>query len=142
MSDLAKATFSFIDFQIKSFSYKKGSTDQLSINLDPKGEFNSKLSQFIMTLEFTALEVLPGDKISKNVVAKANLEGVFKFENVSTLADIPSYFYKNGIAIIFPYLRAFLSNMTMQANIETLILPLYNLSNLEKILIKETIESK
>ncbi|MBK7039827.1 MAG: protein-export chaperone SecB [Bacteroidetes bacterium] len=55
------------------------------------------------------------------------------------LVEIPTFFYKNCIAIIFPYLRAFLSTLTLQANVKPLILPLMNLSGLEKPLIENTV---
>ena len=56
------------------------------------------------------------------------------------LNSIPSFFYKNAIAIMFPYVRAFISTLTLQANTKLLNLGLMNLSSLEKPLIENTIE--
>lgn len=39
------------------------------------------------------------------------------FESARTLEDIPDYFYANSIAILFPYVRAFVSTVSLQANI-------------------------
>ena len=36
--------------------------------------------------------------------------------------DIPDYFYPNSLAIVFPYVRSFVSSVTLQANIESPIL--------------------
>lgn len=66
------------------------------------------------------------------------LEAVFTFEETPALADIPDYFYKNSIAIVYPYIRAFITNLTATANITPLILPLLNLSVLEEELKKRT----
>lgn len=44
---------------------------------------------------------------------------------------MPSYFYRNSIAIVFPYIRAFISTVTLQANIPPIILPTMNLTSLE-----------
>ena len=54
----------------------------------------------------------------------------FSFENVHELSDIPDYFYPNSIAILFPYIRAFVSTMSLQANIQPILLPTVNLIGL------------
>ena len=41
-------------------------------------------------------------------------------------------FYKNSLAIIFPYIRAFISTLTLQSNAGLIILPTLNLTHLEK----------
>ena len=65
--------------------------------------------------------------------------GTFSFENVEKVADIPPFFYRNAIAILFPYIRAFVSSLTAQANITPMILPTYNLGELEAPLRDKTI---
>jgi preprotein translocase subunit SecB len=57
--------------------------------------------------------------------------GLFKFHHISTFEEIPSFFYRNAIAILFPYLRSFVSIVTTQANNPGVILPTLNLSSLE-----------
>lgn len=55
----------------------------------------------------------------------------FQFsEDVIDIEDIPTYFYANSIAIVFPYLRAFISSLTIQANLKPMILPTMNLTSL------------
>ena len=55
----------------------------------------------------------------------------FKFEEKIQFENIPNYFYTNSIAIVFPYIRAFISNLTLQANIHPpVILPTWNLESL------------
>jgi len=45
--------------------------------------------------------------------------------------DIPDYFYANSIAIVFPYVRAFISTVSLQAGVRpAIILPTLNLSSL------------
>lgn len=58
------------------------------------------------------------------------------------LKDIPDFFYANSIAIIFPYIRAFVSTLTLQANIPPIVLPTLNLSQLRTILRDNTQEVK
>jgi len=74
-----------------------------------------------------------------NPFINVRCNGVFKFTNVSSLEEIPSYFYRNSVAILFPYLRAYISIITNQANTPPLVLPTMNLVSLEKPLKENTI---
>ena len=47
-------------------------------------------------------------------------------------------FISNSIAILFPYVRAFVSTLTLQANIKPILLPTLNLSSLQDILRENT----
>lgn len=46
------------------------------------------------------------------------------------------------MAILFPYIRAFVSTVTLQANVMPILLPTVNLSSLESRLRENTKESK
>ena len=63
----------------------------------------------------------------------------FEFQDVERIEDIPDYFYANSIAILFPYVRAFVSTLTLQANVPPMVLPTLNLFPLQKILQENTI---
>ena len=79
------------------------------------------------------------NKESENPFVEISCKGIFKFENVSTFEEIPEFFYRNSIAILFPYVRAYLSLVTTQANVPGIILPTLNLSNLETELKSNTV---
>jgi len=72
---------------------------------------------------------------------RINCKGLFEFKNVQTIEDIPDFFYKNSIAILFPYVRAYISLVTTQANVPGIILPTHNLSSLEEKLRNNTTEA-
>ncbi|MGO3805987.1 MAG: protein-export chaperone SecB [Sphingobacterium sp.] len=63
---------------------------------------------------------------------KVDCEGIFEFINVSQFSEIPDFFYTNCIAILFPYLRSYISTVTVQSNIKPIILPTLNLTPLAK----------
>jgi preprotein translocase subunit SecB len=69
-----------------------------------------------------------------NIVFKA----IFSFTGVEKLEDIPDFFYRNALAIVFPYIRSFVSTLTLQSNSKLIILPTMNLSKLEKPLREKT----
>ena len=63
----------------------------------------------------------------------------FVFNEPLTKEQIPDYFYPNSVAIIFPYVRAMISTLTLQANRDcAVILPTMNLSNLQEELKRNT----
>jgi preprotein translocase subunit SecB len=75
---------------------------------------------------------------SKNVVNVKSVS-IFKFDNQISFSEIPNYFYKNSLAIAFPYVRAFVSNLTLQSNTGVIMLGLINFTNMEEFFIKNTI---
>lgn len=63
-------------------------------------------------------------------IIEVNCLASFLFKGVESIDDIPTYFYSNSIAIVFPYVRAFVSTLTLQANYSPIVLPTMNLSDL------------
>jgi preprotein translocase subunit SecB len=140
MSEVKIASFSFKGYQVKSFSYTEPvnpKIDSLSIDFDPSGTFSKSSGIFEVKFNFKAF-IKDGDQTQD--VITATLYTAFQFEEKIGLSDVPPYFYRNSIAIVFPYLRAFISNLTLQANVKPIILPILNLSDLEEPLRKNTDE--
>lgn len=130
------ASFSIINYQFDQVhidlnNYKKGN---LGILFTTKGVFlkDKKNFELIFSVSLQQKNTEP--------FVYVNCKGLFEFKNVETMEDIPDFFYKNSIAILFPYLRAYLSLVTTQANVPGIILPTYNLSGLEEELRSNTTE--
>jgi preprotein translocase subunit SecB len=61
---------------------------------------------------------------------------VFEFESAEDFDQVrDDYFAKNAPAIIFPYIRAYISTLTTQSGLFTVQLPTLNLSQLAGSLI-------
>lgn len=102
------------------------------LDVSVKGLYNKKTS--IYNLVFVLKGKL-GDK--KNNSLSIQCSAAFKIMNDNN--DIPDFFYANSIAILFPYVRAFISTVTLQANIiPPVILPTYNLVALGEELKRNT----
>lgn len=132
MENLKKAAFSLSTYKITKANIdfaKQELTDEIGLILDPSGEFKKSESIFDLKIIFKA-----GTSNMESVLVECEMHGWFKFSNVDAQEDIPDYFFRNSIAIIFPYLRSFISTLTLQANTKNLILPTMNLSNLESVL--------
>ena len=130
------ASFSIVNYQFDQVhidlnNYKKGN---LGILFTTKGIFlkDKKNFELIFSISLQQENTEP--------FVYVNCKGFFEFKNVETIKDIPDFFYKNSIAILFPYLRAYLSLVTTQANVPGIILPTYNLSSLEEELRSNTTE--
>lgn len=106
-----------------------------NIDFSPSGVFNSENKSYELTFIFSAKE----DE-NKSDVVKIRCVASFSFHNINSLEDVPEYFYNNSIAILFPYVRAFVSTLTLQANFAPIVLPTLNLSDLKDVLKKNTIQ--
>lgn len=65
-------------------------------------------------------------------------EAVYEFVHIEKYEDIPLFFFANAFAILFPYIRAFVSTLTLQANYGPLVLSTMNLSSLAGVLKERT----
>lgn len=129
MNENKKAEFNLENYKILSFSFRdtENNAENISVEFEPSGEYLVTEGLFKLTFEFRA--IIKGDQ---EPFIKVNTIANFKFEPNTMFDDIPSYFYRNAIAIIFPYLRAFVSTLTVIGNTKPLILPVLNLTGLEQ----------
>lgn len=105
----------------------------LDIKIYPSGVLSLKRSLYALTFKVVVSCKETGTEVV-SVVCKAQ----FSFENLKSLQDLPAFFYPNSLAIIFPYVRAFISTLTLQANVSPIILPTINLMGLTDELRKNT----
>ncbi len=133
MVEAEKAAFSFVQFKIPNFKYNEANHtgNDVKVGFNPSGEYDQSKGEFNLILSFLTQE-------KDNIIFELKAIGSFKFESAIKLDEIPNYFYKNAIAIMFPYVRAFISTLTLQANTKLLRLGLMNLSRLEKPLKENT----
>lgn len=135
---MEKASFSieryFFDKVLIDLQYY--TSEELYVDFKPSGIFKKDNSTYNLIFNFRAFTTKEKDA---NPFINVRCNGVFKFTNVSSLEEIPSYFYRNSVAILFPYLRAYISIITNQANTPPLVLPTMNLVSLEKPLKENTI---
>ncbi len=118
--------------------------DKVEIDLNKHQEGDLELdfiTRGIFHNEEKVFELVFGVNVkSQEPFVKIQCRGFFKFENLSSFEEIPDFFYRNSIAILFPYVRAYISLVTTQANVPGIILPTLNLSGLENDLRRNTIQ--
>jgi len=138
MLKVEKAAFAFKSFKVPYFTFDDSnhSGNDIKMGFSPSGRYVSKTGEFELTLKFITHDTDSPDKI----IFRLTAIGIFKFNTPIPYTEIPDFFYQNAIAIIFPYIRAFISTLTLQSNTKLLKLDLMNLSDLERPLIENTIE--
>jgi preprotein translocase subunit SecB len=133
---MSKAAFSIVSYQFNkvSLNYTNFSIEEMQVAFMPTGSYAEDASEYelqFVTAVFSK-ENIDNPFLSINCIAN------FKFETATGLQDIPDFFYTNAIAILFPYVRAYASLITTQANVQGIILPTLNLSHLGEDLKKNT----
>jgi preprotein translocase subunit SecB len=72
------------------------------------------------------------------LVADFEMVGNFMFSDFEGIDNAKSIFYINAPAILFPYVRAYISTITNLSGNDTITLPTLNLSSLGSILKENT----
>jgi preprotein translocase subunit SecB len=132
------AAFSIVNYQFDkvNIDLSNHKSKGLSLSFDTTGLFVTENSTYELTF---VLNVFNQDE-KENPFVNVHCKGTFQFEHVANIAEIPDFFYRNSIAILFPYVRAYVSIVTTQANVPGIILPTLNLSSLEADLRNNTIQ--
>lgn len=128
------SSFRFNDYLIKNVVFNLNPETNavenfdLDFSLDTDFYLNEENDQAIVTLKCVVFD----DFIEKGypfyleveIVGNFFLDGDFTNEEVKSLCRI------NATAVLFPYLRAFISNITALAGVPNLILPTINIQKL------------
>ena len=127
-------------FKFDTYQFTKASLDfnipnkaELNIEFKPKGIFNSKNISYNLLFD-----VIVKCKETDINVIEVSCSALFSFNGIIAANEIPDYFYPNSIAIVFPYVRAFISTMSLQANVKPVVLPTINLMGLTQELKEQT----
>ena len=112
-TSVEKSTFSFVKYLI---------TDA-KINVSDK-EISKKIN-----FSFTPSGIIDKEKSFK---IKLCAIGLFKYEG--SIEDTMQFFCINGPAILFPYIRAYLSSLSALSGIPLILLPTINMTGLAETL--------
>lgn len=134
---MKKAAFSLKDYHFDKvrIDLTNLESEELDVRFNTMGIYFEEHKTFQLTFEVYIKE---SEKEDPFLHIQCN--GLFHFKNVTNFEEIPDFFYRNSIAILFPYVRAYVSMVTTQANIKGIILPTFNLTGIEKELRKNTVK--
>ncbi|MDE6270155.1 MAG: hypothetical protein K2M12_04785 [Muribaculaceae bacterium] len=131
------AAFAFKSYTFTNVEMNMGSfSDQspLDLSFSPSGVYEQETGTYKLRFVFSASQ---GEEAVQ--IVKIVCEAVFEFKSPVEINDIPDYFFPNSLAIVFPYVRAFVSSVTLQANLSVpILIPTLNLSGLQSTLKENT----
>ncbi len=130
------SSFQFENFLINKSLFELGdSTDisDLSIGFRPSGKLDIENQMFNLEL---AVFISDSSEVFK---VEIEAVGFFTFDNIDK-DSLTSFLYHNAPAILFPYIRAYISSLTTLSGIKPIVLPTLNLSNLKDDLEKNIVE--
>ena len=131
------SSFQFENFLINKSLFELGESSEvsdLSIGFRPIGKLDMENQMFNLELA-----VFISDSSEKFKVEIESV-GFFKFENIEK-DNLSSFLYYNAPAILFPYIRAYISSLTTLSGIKPIVLPTLNLSNLKDDLEQSIVET-
>lgn len=139
MEETKKSGFQFTGFHIsKSFIENKGlskvSSDDLEMEFLPRGEKNDNKNEYRLFIE---VKISSEDK---SFVVNIEAVGFFNYPGNIDNTILSNYFYINAPAILFPYLRAYISALTTLSGFDTVTLPTINFTYLGNRLKENTKE--
>jgi preprotein translocase subunit SecB len=134
-NSVTQAPFKFKNFIIPESQIKiapGANSDSIDVKINPEGVIHENKKIFEVTLNI----FLTSDEKFEVAV---KMVGLFEFKDVIVKEELNNYFYVNAPAIIFPYLRSYISALTALSGCNTIILPPMNMTLLGEDLKKNTI---
>jgi preprotein translocase subunit SecB len=121
-----KSSFQFKGYKIfrSLIEINDSKSDKLTVNFEPKGTINNTDKSFFLNLN---IKIFDKDK-------NINIEVEFLGEYVFTEKDdnFKAFLYVNSPAILFPYIRSYITALTALSGISPIILPTMNMSGLKE----------
>ena len=126
-----------METSISKFQFKGYRINRSLIELDENSNFENLKIAFAVSGLVKRVENLFILNLSikiKNNENNLNIEvdtiANFLFERVENVEDISGFFYNNSSAILFPYIRAYISTLTNLSGNRSITLPTMKLTNL------------
>lgn len=124
-----KAGIQFLAYYVEKVMFEinnskiKTSEKSIKINYD----FKKKSTYIDNKLELTIISNIFKDNKEAPFSILVRFKGIFKFEKINESEKVK--YEKNAIAILFPYLRTFITNLTVNAGFKPILIPVYDFTD-------------
>ena len=121
-----------VAFRLVNYKFTKAT---LNFDIPKDAEFvidfkpSGKLKEIKGTYDLSFDTIVKCEE-SDTIIVEVSCIAQFSFMDRIKFEEIPDFFYPNSLAILFPYIRAFVSTLSLQANSSPMILPTVNLMGL------------
>lgn len=132
---MTDSKFQFKGFKITRSLIERINEDQskkLSLNFSPKGTINKDAGVFQLTLGVNI------EDESKTLTIEIEAVADYDFDKEISKEELNNFFYLNAPALLFPYIRAYISTLTNLSGFNPINLPTLNMSRLGEDLKKNT----
>lgn len=138
MANTTKAKFQLKSFTVVNFSIERQPIKQTEGDIDilPSGIVDRKKKTFSLVLNIKLKDKNESFNLSMSCI------GLFKFRSETPPSELSNYFLTNAPAIIFPYVRSYISAVTALSGLEAVNLPVMNLTGLKEALAANLSESE
>lgn len=122
-----KASIQFLNFFVKEsyISFKEIGEYKIKIDFNASAFVKKSTTKYHLIIESVISE--ESGKLNIRVLS----ESIFDFDDQISFEDLKNgLFTKNAPAIVFPYIRAYISSLTAMSGVPTLNLPTLNLTAL------------
>ncbi|RDI07031.1 protein-export chaperone SecB [Flavobacterium sp. AG291] len=130
-----KSDLKFVNFVVPKFIFEKTAVEEKdsTFSIEPQVVISRSDNQFHINIDVEILDV------EHNFNLKMLCIGIFTYETTEekTLLDFMSL---NGPAIVFPYVRSFISSYTALSGFDTITLPTLNFAGQKEKLIETLID--
>lgn len=129
-----KSGFQFNGFKvIKSLIEIKGKgSEELNLEIEPKSVLSNIENNFILEMKVVIIDE------TGNINIEIIVEGEYKI--LERDENLKSFLFTNAPAIMFPYVRAYITSLTALSGITTITLPTMNLIGLKDKLAENFVE--
>ncbi|PTL30754.1 hypothetical protein AXF23_06425 [Prevotella sp. oral taxon 313] len=122
-----------VAFRLVNYKFTKAT---LNFDIPKDAEFvidfkpSGKLKEIEGTYDLSFDTIVKCEE-TDTIIVEVSCIAQFSFMDRIKFEEIPDFFYPNSLAILFPYIRAFVSTLSLQANsFRPMILPTVNLMGL------------
>lgn len=121
-----------VAFRLVNYKFTKATLNfdipkdaEFVIDFKPSGKFKEEEGTYALSFD-----TIVNCKETDTIIVEVSCIAQFSFKDKIKFEEIPDFFYPNSLAILFPYIRAFVSTLSLQANSSPIILPTVNLMGL------------
>lgn len=120
------AKFRFSGYQILKSNIEIKDPNNISDNLDIKFKRSSGVNEIDNKYKLD-IDIIIQDE-NNNLIVEATCNGFFEFDKNITDKEKNVFFNTSAPAILFPYIRAYISTLTTLSGMRPIILPTINLT--------------
>jgi preprotein translocase subunit SecB len=130
-----KSQLNFVNFVVSNFLFQKNHTEKKEqiFEIIPQAVISRKNKQFHINID---LEIIDTEN---QFNLKMVCVGIFEYD-VKEENTLLNFLSVNGPAIVFPYIRSFVSSFTALSGFDTITLPTLNLSGYKETLVETLID--